>query len=116
MATTSAESSGNLLDLPLDSGQHQTYSYIQRHQDLLETNEDLIAAIVENLQLGRLADSFAHLSVLQHNLVNMGLEIDNYPSHAVGSPYEAIELFPDEVRDASVYGSYALRVYTLKLN
>ena len=38
------------------------------NQALLEVNEDIIAAVVENLQIGRLSDCFVHFSMLQENL------------------------------------------------
>jgi len=79
-------------------------SYLERHQSILEINEDLIAAVVENLQIGRLNDAFSHLSLLQHNLVNLGVELDHYPRFSGGNgvgmdpnPYVAIAAFPDEV-------------------
>jgi hypothetical protein len=43
---------------------HTTAAIIQSQQ-LLEQNEDIIAAIVENLQLGRLDDCMKHYSILQ---------------------------------------------------
>ena len=67
-----------------------------RSQQLLEQNEDVIAACVENLQLGRLDDCIKHYGVLQANLFAMATEIDNYP---VGDddPIQALWEFPDEI-------------------
>ena len=48
-------------------------------QQTLEENEDIIAAIVENLQLGRFKDSISLYSILQTNLIKMALALDNYP-------------------------------------
>ena len=50
-----------------------------RSPQLLEINEDLIAACIENLQLGRLDECIKHYSLLQSNLVSLGVEVDNYP-------------------------------------
>jgi hypothetical protein len=63
---------------------------------LLEQNEDILAAIVENLQLGRLDDCMKHHSVLQANLVSLALELDNLPS-GNSDPYEVLTSFPDEI-------------------
>lgn len=65
-------------------------------QQLLEENEDMIAAIIENLQLGRLNDCISQYTLLQKNLVSMALTLDNYPSEDL-DPYEAINTFPDEI-------------------
>ena len=46
---------------------------------LLEQNEDIIAAIVENMQLGRIDDCLKHYNVLHKNLVSMSLALDNFP-------------------------------------
>ena len=50
-----------------------------RSPQLLEINEDLIAACLENLQIGRLDECIKHYSLLQNNLIALGIEIDNYP-------------------------------------
>ena len=63
---------------------------------LLEQNEDIIAAVVENLQLGRLEDCMKHFMVLQSNLVSLAMELDNFPSSNT-DPYEALYSFPDEI-------------------
>jgi SSXT protein (N-terminal region) len=65
-------------------------------QKLLELNEDIIAAIVENLQLGRLEDCVSFYSILQKNLVALGNELDNYPPGDT-DPYEDVMGFPDEI-------------------
>ncbi len=65
-------------------------------QQLLEQNEDVIAAIVENLQLGRLDDCIKHYSVLQANLVSLALELDNFPT-GNSDPFETLASFPDEI-------------------
>eukprot|EP00602_Paraphysomonas_sp_CaronLab_P002989 CAMPEP_0185030188 /NCGR_PEP_ID=MMETSP1103-20130426/16981_1 /TAXON_ID=36769 /ORGANISM="Paraphysomonas bandaiensis, Strain Caron Lab Isolate" /LENGTH=610 /DNA_ID=CAMNT_0027565201 /DNA_START=85 /DNA_END=1917 /DNA_ORIENTATION=+ len=65
-------------------------------QQLLEQNEDVVAAIVENMQLGRMEDSIHHFSVLHKNLVSMSLALDNFPSGGL-KPYEEIGKFPDEI-------------------
>ena len=63
---------------------------------LLEQNEDIIAAIVENLQLGRLDDCMKYYTVLQSNLVSLALELDNLPNGNT-DPYESLFIFPDEL-------------------
>jgi hypothetical protein len=42
-------------------------------QKILEHNEDILAAIVENLQLGRMEDCIDHYKILQSNLVSLGI-------------------------------------------
>eukprot|EP00981_Chlorochromonas_danica_P015561 scaffold13271_cov179-Ochromonas_danica.AAC.4 len=49
-------------------------------QKLLEQNEDIIATIVENLQLGRLDECMQHYMILQGNLIALASELDNYPT------------------------------------
>jgi hypothetical protein len=66
------------------------------NQALLEVNEDIIAAVVENLQIGRLADCFTHFSMLQENLAALAIEVDNYPSDQA-DPYDTLFSFPDEI-------------------
>jgi hypothetical protein len=85
-------------------------------QQLLEQNEDIIAAIgknplfraarsvadyfrrfsVENLQLGRLNDCMQHYAILQANLVSLATDLDNFPADEY-DPYSKIDLFPDEI-------------------
>ena len=65
-------------------------------QQLLEHNEDILAAIVQNLQLGRLEDCISHYSVLHRNLVNMLSALDNCPTN-LSHPYSAMGKFPDEL-------------------
>jgi hypothetical protein len=65
-------------------------------QQLLEQNEDIIAAIVENLQLGRLNDCMQHYSILQANLVSLATQLDNFPAEEF-DPYSKLNIFPDEL-------------------
>eukprot|EP01041_Mallomonas_annulata_P003983 gene3983-7935_t len=65
-------------------------------QQMLEENEDMIASVIENLQLGRLDDCFSQYAILQKNLVSMALALDNFPADDI-DPYEANYLFPDEI-------------------
>ena len=89
-------------------------------QQLLEQNEDILAAIgknrtvsmfiiattakvttnylhsVENLQLGRLSDCMQHYAILQANLVSLATELDNFPA-GENNPYSALDGFPDEI-------------------
>ena len=53
---------------------------LQQYQTHLESNEDYIAAIVENLQIGRLSDCFTLYSMLQENLIDLSFAIDGYPA------------------------------------
>ncbi len=72
------------------------FSLSLSHTQLLEQNEDIIAAIVENLQVGRVADSIKHYSILHKNLVSLALALDNFPGGET-RPYEEIKKFPDEI-------------------
>jgi hypothetical protein len=65
-------------------------------QKLLGQNEDTIAAIVENLQLGRLDDCMQQYKVLHHNLVSLAHELDNIPTED-SDAYQFIDGFPDEI-------------------
>ena len=69
---------------------------LARAPRLIELNEDLIAACLENLQLGRFDECIHHYSLLQQNLIALGLEIDNYPLNDE-DPAEALKMFPDEI-------------------
>lgn len=71
-------------------------SALLQSQQIIEQNEDIIAAIVENLQLGRLDDCVKHYTTLQTNLVSLALELDNYPPSGT-DPYAAVDEFPDEI-------------------
>lgn len=62
----------------------------------MEQNEDIIAAIVENLQIGRIDDCLKHYSLLHKNLVSLALALDNFPGGGI-KPYEEIHKFPDEI-------------------
>jgi hypothetical protein len=46
---------------------------IVKSQQVLELNEDVIAAVVENLQLGRMDDCIKHYATLQY----LFIQIDN---------------------------------------
>ena len=70
-------------------------SSLHRAQQILEQNEDTIAAIVENLQLGRLDDCARHYCILQNNLVALAKDLDNIPGE--GDPYTSVLQFPDEI-------------------
>jgi SSXT protein (N-terminal region) len=50
----------------------QNESVLLDFQKLLEHNEHILAAIVENLQLGRMEDCISHYLILQSNLVSLG--------------------------------------------
>lgn len=74
-----------------------TKGILKSHQAVLEQNEDLIAAVVENMQLGRLSDCFTHYSMLQSNLISLALELDDYPVIDTFDPFESIHEYPDEI-------------------
>jgi len=69
---------------------------LQRAPLILEQNEDIIAACLENLQLGRLDECVKHYSLLQSNLISLALEVDNYPIDD-DDPRETLKAFPDEI-------------------
>lgn len=69
---------------------------LQKAQCLLEQNEDLIAAVVENIQMGRLDDSIKQYSLLQSNLITLALSLDNFPPSDV-DPFQFLDSFPDKV-------------------
>lgn len=69
-------------------------------QPILENNEDIIAAILENVQIGRLDDCVKHYGILQSNLMSLSRELDNYPPCDVDLYSDVIlnrGLFPDEI-------------------
>lgn len=68
---------------------------LKSHQ-LLEQNEDTIASIVENLQLGRLDNCLVQYSNLLSNLISLSLEFDNYPAEDEHEDFSDIVCkFPD---------------------
>lgn len=67
-------------------------------QEILEQNEDIIAAIVENMQLGRMDDCIQHYSILHKNIIALALALDNFPAGEHSRlPYRDINSFPDEI-------------------
>lgn len=50
----------------------QNESVLLDFQKLLEHNEDILAAIVENFQLDRMEDCISHYLILQSNLISLG--------------------------------------------
>lgn len=69
-------------------------------QPILENNEDIIAAVVENIQLSRLDDSLHHYNILQNNLILLATELDNYPPSDIDLYSDFIirlNVFPDEI-------------------
>ena len=67
---------------------------LQDFERNLQNNEIIIAAILENIQLGRLDESFSLHRILQSNLSSIGKELDNYPS-GTSDPYSDLWKFPD---------------------
>ncbi len=72
-------------------------SALLRSQQLLEQNEDTIAACVENLQLGRLDECIKHYIILKNNLISMAIELDKYPTGEDIDPFQELLSFPDEI-------------------
>lgn len=66
-------------------------------QQILEQNEDIIASVVENMQLGRLDSAIKQYSLLINNLVSISLEFDNYPVDEECSYEDMIKEFPDRL-------------------
>jgi hypothetical protein len=69
-------------------------------QPILDHDEDIIAAILENIQIGRLDDCVRHYGILQSNLMALSAELDNYPPCDIDLYSDVIlnhELFPDEI-------------------
>lgn len=91
---TGISSNCNILILSAIMTDKNESQLLLRHQSILEQNEDLIAAIVENLQLGRHNDCLIHYQMLQSNLLGLANEIDNYPTddHKI---YENLKSMPD---------------------
>ena len=48
-------------------------------QSMLEHNEDIVAAVVENIQIHRLDDCIRHYNILHNNLMTICTELDKYP-------------------------------------
>ena len=67
-------------------------------RQMLEQNEDIIAAVVENMQLGRMDDCIQHYSILHKNIISLALALDNFPAGEHSRlPYHDINKFPDEI-------------------
>ena len=66
---------------------------------IIEQNEDIIAAIVENMQLGRIDDSLQQYSLLLNQLIPLSLELDNYPVPVDAVDFNEITIkeFPDRL-------------------
>eukprot|EP01031_Cornospumella_fuschlensis_P028822 gene28822-34790_t len=77
------------MDHPVDSSSAVS-------QKLLEQNEDMLGAIVENLQLGRLEEAMQLYLVLQSNLNVLAAELDSYPMENA-NVYAEMFKFPDKV-------------------
>ncbi len=69
-----------------------------KSQQVLEHNEDMIASIVENIQLGRYEDSLNQYSLLLDNLLALSLEFDNYPFEDKDTDFsQYVSMFPDSL-------------------
>jgi len=80
-----------------------------KSQILLERNEDIIAAIVENLQLGRMDDSMLYYQLLQTALVGLAEGLDNCPT-GQHFPYDDMEEdFADELIRTDILDKYRSR-------
>lgn len=76
----------------------QNESVLLDFQNILEHNEDILAAIVENLQLGRMEDCINHYSILQSNLVALGIfEVTWFEVWSILSPKKFLTYFRYEV-------------------
>jgi hypothetical protein len=65
-----------------DHSRTNVNSVLTKSQDILELNEDLIAAIVENMQIGNLENCMKLYLNLQMNLISLGTncsEFSNIP-------------------------------------
>lgn len=76
----------------LDADHSQTHLSLK----ILEQNEDIIASIVENMQIGRLDDCMQQYLTLQNNLVAMAAELDNFPTED-SDAYAMLHTLPDRV-------------------
>ena len=71
-------------------------SLLPKSLHILEQNEDILATVVENMQIGRLDDCMKQFGLLQSNLISLALELDNYPPSDC-DPYDALFSFPDSL-------------------
>ena len=62
----------------------------------MEQNEDMMAAIVENMQLGRLEDCMKQYAILHRNLISLAHDLDNYPAIDT-DPFLSANDFPDKI-------------------
>jgi hypothetical protein len=79
-------------------------SYLTKSKQLLEQNEDIMAAIVENMQLARLDECKQLYAVLHRNLVGLAHDLDNYPT-IEHDPFSALKMFPDQIMRSDVLDS-----------
>jgi hypothetical protein len=71
-------------------------SVLLKSKQMLEQNEDFMAAIVENLQIGRISDCAQFYSLLHKNLMSLAHELDNYPTIEQDA-FASLHVFPDEI-------------------
>ena len=83
-----------------------------RASQTLEQHEDILAAMLENLQIGRYQDCMQFYSLLHKSVIDLGnqfprieyslsfislgLELDNFPEDSM-DPYESLSLFPSQI-------------------
>jgi hypothetical protein len=70
-------------------------------QAIFDQNEDMLAVILENLQIGRLDDAMAQYTRLQDNLIGISMELDNYPPGNIDL-YHSIDSFNDQLSHKDV--------------
>jgi hypothetical protein len=67
-------------------------------ESIFEQNEDIMAAIVENMQLGRIDDCLEQYSLLLNQLIPLSVELDNFPlSGELPDFHEMKNVFPDRL-------------------
>ena len=72
---------------------------------ILEKNEDMIASIVENMQLGRIDNCLNQFSVLLDDMIGLSLEYDNFPTEDdIDEDFNAIiSKFPDSLMRKNLF-------------
>ena len=72
---------------------------------ILEKNEDMIASIVENMQLGRIDNCLSQFSVLLDDMIGLSLEYDNFPTEDdVDEDFNGIiSKFPDQLMRKNLF-------------
>lgn len=77
-----------------------------RSTQILEQNEDIIDSIIQNLQLGRYNDCIQLYNLLHSSIINIGVELDNFPEEN-GDPYATLSNLPDEIMKKNLLQEHA---------